>query len=175
MYSWGVGIESAIYAEENFFLADRSFTVDQIIERFNGTTLSASGTLVVGPRVRNPVDVIAAWNAVNDPDLGFDAGWMPTLELRAAAGVDHAAARAAVRGSVRVDQSRCGVVRARRTGGDRVRTRTRAAGGRSIAPRSQSLLRARGRSCHEGRASAARRRRRLHGLSLLRRRCQTRA
>jgi len=29
--------------------------------------------------VRNPVDVIAAWNAVNDPDLGFDAGWVPTL------------------------------------------------------------------------------------------------
>jgi pectate lyase len=81
VYTWGVGIESAIFAEENFFIADRSFTVDQIIERFNGTTLSASGTLVVGPRVRNPVDVISAWNAVNDPDLGFDAGWTPTLNF----------------------------------------------------------------------------------------------
>jgi pectate lyase len=79
VYSWGVGIESAIYAEENFFLAERTFTVDQIIERLNGTTLTASGTLVVGPRVRNPVDLIAAWNAVNDPDLGFDAGWIPVL------------------------------------------------------------------------------------------------
>ena len=56
-----------------------TFAVDQIIERFNGTTLTASGTLVVGPRVRNPVDVISAWNAVNDPDLGFDAGWTPVL------------------------------------------------------------------------------------------------
>jgi pectate lyase len=81
VYSWGVGIESAIFAEENFFLADRSFTVEQIIDRFNGTTLSASGTLIVGPRVRNPVDVIAAWNAVNDPDLGFNAGWTPTLNF----------------------------------------------------------------------------------------------
>ena len=63
-YSWGVGIESAIYAEENFFLADRSFTPDQIIERLNGTALSASGTLVVGPRVRNPVDV----------DVGVECG-----------------------------------------------------------------------------------------------------
>ena len=80
VYSWGVGIESAIYAEENFFLADRTFAVADIIARFNGTALSASGTLVVGPRVRNPVDVIAAWNAVNDPDLGFDAGWTPTLD-----------------------------------------------------------------------------------------------
>jgi pectate lyase len=80
-YSWGVGVESAIFAEENFFLTERSFAVDQIIERFNGTALSVSGTLVVGPRLRNPVDLIAAWNAVNDPDLGFDAGWTPTLNF----------------------------------------------------------------------------------------------
>jgi pectate lyase len=79
-YSWGVGIESAIYAEENVFTADRTFDVSRIIARFNGTALSASGTLVIGPRVRNPVDVIAAWNAANDPDLGFDAGWTPTLD-----------------------------------------------------------------------------------------------
>jgi pectate lyase len=78
-YSWGVGIESAIYAEENFFVANRTTTADQLLDRFNGTALSASGTLLIGPRVRNPVDVIAAWNAVNDPDLGFDAGWVPTL------------------------------------------------------------------------------------------------
>jgi pectate lyase len=80
-YSWGVGIESAIFAEENFFLADRATMPDRVIGRFNGTTLSASGTLVLGPRVRNPVDVIAAWNAGNDPDLGFDAGWVPTLNF----------------------------------------------------------------------------------------------
>jgi len=80
-YSWGVGIQSQIYAEENVFIAERDFTVDQIIDRFNGTRLSASGTLVAGPRVRNPVDVIAAWNAVNDPDLSFDAGWVPTLNF----------------------------------------------------------------------------------------------
>ncbi len=79
-YSWGVGIESAIYAEENVFIANRNFTVDRIIARFNGTALSVSDTLVIGPRVRNPVDVLGAWNAVNDPDLGFDAGWVPTLD-----------------------------------------------------------------------------------------------
>ena len=84
VYSWGVGIESALYAEENFFLTDRTFAVDGIIERFNGTAATASGTLIVGPRVRNPVDVIAAWNAVNDPDLGFDAGWTPTLNYQLA-------------------------------------------------------------------------------------------
>lgn len=81
-YSWGVGIESAIYAEENLFVAPRSFTADQILERLNGTALSASGTLLVGPPVRNPVDVIAAWNASNDPDLGADAGWVPMLNYQ---------------------------------------------------------------------------------------------
>jgi pectate lyase len=79
-YSWGVGIESAIYAEENFFVIERSFALDQLIERFNGTALSVSGTLVVGPRVRNPLDLVSIWNAANDPDLGADAGWLPTLD-----------------------------------------------------------------------------------------------
>jgi pectate lyase len=81
-YSWGVGIQSAIYAEENFFVTDRNFAIDQVIERLNGTALSVTGTLMVGPRVRNPVDLISAWNAVNDPDLGFDAGWVPTLNYQ---------------------------------------------------------------------------------------------
>lgn len=79
-YSWGVGVESAIYAEENVFVAERNFAIDSILGEFNGTALSASGNLVIGPRVRNPVDLIAAYNAVNDPDLGYDAGWVPVLD-----------------------------------------------------------------------------------------------
>jgi len=79
-YSWGVGFESAIYAEENVFIAPKSFTPDRFIARFNGTALAASGTLVIGPRVRNPVDLVSAWNQVNDPDLGVDVGWVPTLD-----------------------------------------------------------------------------------------------
>lgn len=30
---------------------------------------------------KNEVDVVAAYNAVNDPDLGTDVGWTPTLVL----------------------------------------------------------------------------------------------
>jgi pectate lyase len=78
-YSWGVGVESAIYAEENVVRADSTFTVDQLIERFSGTALAASGTLLIGRGSRTTVDVIAAWNALNEPDLGFDAGWTPAL------------------------------------------------------------------------------------------------
>lgn len=38
------------------------------------------GRETLGSRIRNPVDVISAWNVANDPDLGFDAGRVPTLD-----------------------------------------------------------------------------------------------
>jgi pectate lyase len=78
-YSWGVGIESAIFAQNNFFLTDRSVTPDQFIERLNGTAMHAEATLLNGILPRNRVDVVAAYNAVNDPDLAVDVGWTPTL------------------------------------------------------------------------------------------------
>jgi pectate lyase len=78
-YSWGVGIESGIYAENNFFKTDKTVTPDQFIERLNGTALFAAGTHVNGTPAKNLVDVVAAWNAVNDPDLITDVGWAPSL------------------------------------------------------------------------------------------------
>jgi len=78
-YSWGVGIESAIYAENNFFKTDKTVTPDQFIERLNGSSIFAAGTHVNGTPAKNLVDVVAAWNAVNDPDLGTDVGWTPSL------------------------------------------------------------------------------------------------
>ena len=78
-YSWGVGIESAIFAESNFFKADPAITPDLFIERFNGLQIHASKTLLNGFFTRNRVDVVGAWNAVNDPDLATEAGWTPTL------------------------------------------------------------------------------------------------
>jgi pectate lyase len=77
-YSWGAGYESAIYAQNNFFAADASLTPDRFISRFDGTSLFESGTLVdVGEPP--PVDVVAAWNENNDPDLTPDVGWAPAL------------------------------------------------------------------------------------------------
>jgi pectate lyase len=79
VYSWGVGIESAIYAENNFFEIDKTITPDRFIARFNGTAIHETGTYVNGIRSKHIVDVVAAYNAVNDPDLGTDVGWTPTL------------------------------------------------------------------------------------------------
>jgi pectate lyase len=78
-YSWGVGIESQIYAEENLFMTDQTITADQVIERFNGTAIHESGTLFGGPADKNLTDMRAAYNQVNDPDLAGDVGWTPTL------------------------------------------------------------------------------------------------
>lgn len=81
-YSWGVGIQSAIYAENNFFWMDKTQTPDEILSVFKGTAIHITGTLINGFRHRNLVDVLAAYNAANDPDLGADVGWTPTLFLR---------------------------------------------------------------------------------------------
>jgi pectate lyase len=83
VYSWGVGIESAIYAANNFFRVNPSsgITTDQFIARYNGTAIHESGTMLTAPSQsgQHVVDVLAAYNTVNDPDLLSDVGWTPTL------------------------------------------------------------------------------------------------
>ncbi len=79
VYSWGVGIESKIYAENNYFKTDQSLTPDQFIRVYKGTAIHESGTRLNGTSGDGFVDVLGAYNAVNDPDLSGDVGWTPTL------------------------------------------------------------------------------------------------
>ena len=79
LYGWGVGIESAIYAENNLFKIDRVLTPDRLIQRFNGTSIFESGTLINGACDREQSDLVAAWNAVNEPDLSEAVLWSPAL------------------------------------------------------------------------------------------------
>ena len=46
-YSWGVGVQSQIFAENNFFMAG-AVAPGSFISRFNGTAIFAFGTLVNG-------------------------------------------------------------------------------------------------------------------------------
>jgi pectate lyase len=85
-YSWGVGIQSQIYAEENFFLIDTTaIALARIISRFNGTNIHGAGSLVAFvPRARpfrlpRYLDLVAEYNAVNDPDLVPTVAWAPSL------------------------------------------------------------------------------------------------
>lgn len=79
VYALGVGVQSQIFAEANFFRLSRAVAPAKLLYNWGGTALTARGNVLrVGGRV-TPVDLVAAHNAANDPDLGADAGWTPTL------------------------------------------------------------------------------------------------
>jgi pectate lyase len=77
-YSLGVGIQSKIVAENNFFHTGRDVRPATFVKYWKGTAIHATGTLVNG----RPVDIVAAYNEAYDPDLGTDVGWQPTLVAR---------------------------------------------------------------------------------------------
>jgi pectate lyase len=82
-YSLGVGFESSIYAENNYFRLSADVPASEIIHYWKGTRITAIGSLVqVYSRPGQPVDLVAAYNAAHDPDLTPDAGWTPTLRTR---------------------------------------------------------------------------------------------
>jgi pectate lyase len=82
-YSLGVGVESSIYAENNYFRLSADVPAADVIHYWKGTRITAIGTLVqVSGRAPQPVDLVAAYNAAYDPDLSPDAGWTPTLRPR---------------------------------------------------------------------------------------------
>jgi pectate lyase len=81
-YTWGVGVQSQIYAENNFFSTGRGVTPDQIVHDWGGTRLTARGSLLNGVGPRHRIDLVGAYNATHDPDLGSDAGWSPVLHTR---------------------------------------------------------------------------------------------
>lgn len=81
-YSWGVGIESKLFAQNNHFLVPSAVTPDLFAERFNGTALFEEDTLRNGVSRHARVDVVDAYNAVNAVPLSRDVGWTPTLYRR---------------------------------------------------------------------------------------------
>jgi pectate lyase len=80
-YSWGVGRESGIYAEQNFFRTDGDVEPAEFLDRFNGTAIVTLATQVDAAAANHAVDVRSEWNAVNDPDLTDAVGWTPELFL----------------------------------------------------------------------------------------------
>lgn len=78
-YSWGVGIESQIYAQNNHFRVSEAVTPDMFIERFNGSRIFATGSLLNGVSSHSAVDVVAAFNAANGDVLLDTVAWTPTL------------------------------------------------------------------------------------------------
>ncbi|MFC3550539.1 polysaccharide lyase family 1 protein [Lysobacter cavernae] len=78
-YSWGVGAESRIYAQNNHFRVGAAVTPDRFISVSKGTAIHAEGTLVNGVSEHSTVDVVAAYNASHDTALLPETDWQPTL------------------------------------------------------------------------------------------------
>jgi len=78
-YSWGVGIQSQIYAENNYFRTSDLVTPADVIARFNGTAIYAAGTFVNGKNNASQVDLVEEYNTVNTPDLVPAVSWVPSL------------------------------------------------------------------------------------------------
>ncbi|MFB9235862.1 polysaccharide lyase family 1 protein [Plantactinospora siamensis] len=79
-YALGVGVQSAIYAENNFFDLRAGVSPADLIHDWGGTAITERGSWVRpegGPG--RPVDLLAAYNSAHDPDLTGDAGWIPRL------------------------------------------------------------------------------------------------
>jgi pectate lyase len=82
VYSWGVGIQSRTFAQNNFFATAPGVDPARFISVLNGTAIHAEHTLVNGFARRDEVDVVAAYNAEHTPALGTDVGWTPVLFRR---------------------------------------------------------------------------------------------
>ncbi|MFD8498778.1 polysaccharide lyase family 1 protein [Amycolatopsis sp. NPDC059657] len=73
VFSWGVGVTSQVYAENNYI---RSIAPEKVIYNWGGTAITDTGNLVDG----RPVSLVKAFNTAHpDQPLGTDAGWTPTL------------------------------------------------------------------------------------------------
>jgi pectate lyase len=78
-YSWGVGVQSQIYAENNFFRTNGVVAPSRFISRFNGNLIFVGDTLVNGHARADHVDVLAEYNSARDPDLSDAVTWAPVL------------------------------------------------------------------------------------------------
>jgi pectate lyase len=79
-YSWGVGVQSAMYVENNFVLRSADVAPDAVVFDWGGTQMTEIGTLSrVGTGPISTTGLLDAYNATHDPDIGGDAGWTPAL------------------------------------------------------------------------------------------------
>ena len=80
-YALGVGVQSAIYAENNYFaLGSGATAADDLIYDWGGTAITERGNWVrAAGRLPRPTGLLDAYNATHDPDLGSDSGWTPAL------------------------------------------------------------------------------------------------
>ncbi len=79
-YSWGVGVESRIYAQCNFFeTGDKKVAPSKFISAVGGANICVEGTQVNS--TSSLIDTVAAYIAVHNPPLVGFVSWTPLLFL----------------------------------------------------------------------------------------------
>ncbi|MER7167126.1 pectate lyase [Micromonospora sp. NPDC000207] len=79
-YAIGVGVQSAVYAQDNYFVLGAGITAADLLYDWGGTAVTTRGNWVrESGSLPRPVDLVGAYNDRFDPDLNPDAGWTPTL------------------------------------------------------------------------------------------------
>ena len=78
-YALGVGKESNIYAENNYFKFDSMIDPSKIIKDWKGTTIYENGSVVQRKLWIQKVDLVEAFNASNSIQLTENVNWQPTL------------------------------------------------------------------------------------------------
>ncbi|WP_046471608.1 pectate lyase family protein [Allosalinactinospora lopnorensis] len=81
-YSWGVGYESQLYAENNYFDIENDADVPKVVRDWRGEEMQESGSLLNGRSPHHRVSMLEEYNAVADEQLGDTVGWEPTLHDR---------------------------------------------------------------------------------------------
>ena len=88
-YAWGVGVQSAIYAENNFILRSADIPLDAVVYNWGGLAMTEKGSLTrIGTGAVVAVNFLEEFNATRDPDIATDAGWTPTLRTAVDATAD---------------------------------------------------------------------------------------
>jgi len=78
VYAIGVGVQSQVYAENNFVLRSADTPLNAFVYNWGGVQMTEKGTLArvgTGPVVA--VNLLDEYNAAFDPDIATDAGWTP--------------------------------------------------------------------------------------------------
>lgn len=78
-YALGVGIESKIYAENNYFQFEFDLEPGKIIKDWKGTAIYEEGSYVSGKSSAQQIDLVKAFNSSHVLQLSEEVGWKPSL------------------------------------------------------------------------------------------------
>ena len=81
-YALGVGKESKIYSENNYFKFDTMINPAKIIKDWKGTSIYENGSIVQRKHLIQKVDLVKAFNKVHSVQLDEEVNWKPLYHTK---------------------------------------------------------------------------------------------